>query len=89
MAYRAVNQLDLAIESYTMMIALDPNSLATYEAYNNRGLVYLDKGDFNLAIQDFEMAIKLQPERVFGYVIVLLFISRETSGIWLLKTILK
>ena len=28
----------------------------------------LTKGDFNLAIQDFEMAIKLQPKRVFGYV---------------------
>ena len=37
-AYRVVNQLDLAIESYTVMIALDPNSRATYEAYNNRGL---------------------------------------------------
>ena len=75
-AYRAVNELDLAIESYTVMIALDPNSRATYEAYNNQGLVYLDKGDFNLAIQDFEKAIKLQPALVPGYV------NRAAAYLW-------
>ena len=75
-AYRTLGQLDLAIESYTMVIMLEPNSPESYEAYNNRGLVYLDKGDFDLAIQDFERAIKLRPEFVHGYV------NRAAAYLW-------
>ena len=63
-----LGQLELAIESYTMVLGLEPNSTAACEVYNNRGLVYLDKDDFELAIQDFNTVITLQPEFIPAYV---------------------
>ena len=36
-------------------------------AYYNRGTVYVDKGDFDAAIQDFDKAIDLNPEYAEAY----------------------
>ena len=58
----------MAIESYATMIGLAPNDADVSKAYNNRGLVYLRKSNFDLAMQDFNTAIKLQPKLVTAYV---------------------
>ena len=39
-------------------IELNPNDA---QAYNNRGIVYAEKGDYDDAIQDFTKAIELDP----------------------------
>ena len=36
-------------------------------AYNNRGIAYADKGEHYLAIDDFNMAIKLKPDYAIAY----------------------
>jgi tetratricopeptide (TPR) repeat protein len=41
--------------------------LSDYLVYNNRGFAYLSKGDHDRALADFNQAIKLQPNRIFGY----------------------
>ena len=50
---------DKAIEHYSTAIAMQPNFVI---AYNNRGIAYADKGEHDLAIADFNMAIKLKPD---------------------------
>jgi tetratricopeptide (TPR) repeat protein len=44
------NELDKAILYYSIAINLNPHN---YEAYNNRGIVYADKGMLDIAIDDF------------------------------------
>ena len=55
---------DKAIEHYTEAIGLNPE-LA--DAYNNRGIAYADKGDFDRAIQDYNAAITLNPQHTNAY----------------------
>ena len=50
---------DEAIKHYTEAIASNPDLT---EAYNNRGVVYADTGDFDAAIEDYNKAIDLDPE---------------------------
>jgi tetratricopeptide (TPR) repeat protein len=50
--------IDLTIESLTKAIA---------EAYYNRGLAYLNSGDYDKAITDFNKAIELNPVYVDAY----------------------
>jgi tetratricopeptide (TPR) repeat protein len=38
-----------------------------YIVYNNRGMAFLSKSDYDRAITDFNQAIKLQPDRAFAY----------------------
>ena len=37
-------------------------------AYNNRGLAYANKGEFNAAIQDYDKAIELNPQSADAYI---------------------
>ena len=53
-----------AIEHYTN--ALEPN-LQLLEVYNNRGVAYRDKGDYELAIEDLNKAIELKPDDAGAY----------------------
>ncbi|MGV0023467.1 tetratricopeptide repeat protein [Phormidesmis priestleyi] len=55
---------DKAFGDYDQIIRLDPNDSG---AYNNRGLVSLNRGDFDKALADFNKAIKLDPDnsRIF------------------------
>jgi|GEM_PF-2880258 len=64
--YGNADGFDLAIADYTEAIRLysnnpDPN------AFNNRGNVYHEKGDFNRAIADFTQAIQLNPDHVNAF----------------------
>ena len=49
---------------YTEAIRLDPK-LAV--AYNSRGNVYYDEGDYDRAIADYNEAIRLDPKYAFAY----------------------
>jgi tetratricopeptide (TPR) repeat protein len=55
---------DSKIEDYTMSLRFDPSGDAG--TFFNRGMVYLKrgkKGDLAMAIADFEMAVKLDPQQ--------------------------
>ncbi|MDE0316547.1 MAG: tetratricopeptide repeat protein, partial [Candidatus Poribacteria bacterium] len=53
-----------AIKAYSDVIELNPHYSA---AYNNRGVVYVDIGEYNRAIKDFNTAIELNPNDFFAY----------------------
>ena len=50
-----LGQLETAIEAYSQSIDLKPRVASSY---NNRGAAYQKKGDFDRAIEDFNMAIE-------------------------------
>jgi len=57
-------QLDSALKDYSSALAINPD----YEpAYNNRGSIYLVKGEHVLALWDFNKAIELNPESAEFY----------------------
>ncbi|MFC1987647.1 tetratricopeptide repeat protein [Chloroflexota bacterium] len=45
-------------------IVINPNDA---EAYNNRGVTYLEKGEYDRALTDFNKAIKLDPNYALAY----------------------
>ena len=47
-----LRQIDGAIEAYSYAIELNPRDA---DAYNNRGVAYISKGECNLAIKDFNI----------------------------------
>jgi len=55
---------EATIELYSRAIALDPDFST---AYNNRGLAYYDKGDYDRAIADYDQAIQLEPDATTYY----------------------
>ena len=56
------DNLDDAIEYYTEVIRLDPADIDIVAgAYNNRGNAYGDRGDYDRAIDDYNKAIKRNP----------------------------
>jgi serine/threonine protein kinase len=55
---------DCAIENYTKAIKLNPKSA---NAYNNRGLSYLNKNDYFKATADFNKAIEINPNNILFY----------------------
>src|SRR5450755_489544 len=36
-------------------------------SFNNRGMAYNEKGEFNLAIADFDQAIRLRPDDAYAF----------------------
>ena len=54
-------EYDKAIADYTEAIHLDPTDA---QAYNNRGIAYVDKSDLDNAIADHTTAIRLGPEQL-------------------------
>jgi tetratricopeptide (TPR) repeat protein len=51
--------LDVAIEKFGQAIARDPKE---WSAYNNRGLAYKDKKEFEKAIADFSLVLRIKPD---------------------------
>lgn len=58
LAFERLNQIDKAIEDYTMCLRIDPNCAAAY--YNRSGL-YKAKGNMEAAIVDINKAVQLEP----------------------------
>jgi len=54
-AQRKKEEIDAAIKAYSEAISLKPSA----RAYNNRGIAYFDKGDWQKAIDDYTEAIRL------------------------------
>ena len=52
------NNLDRAIELYSLLIAISPN----HYLYNHRGLVYFSLSQYDKALEDFNAAIEMQPK---------------------------
>ena len=59
-----LGQLEMAIAVYSHVLHLKPDSA---NAYNNRGIVYGKKDDFDNAIKDFNKAIQLKPDYANAY----------------------
>ena len=57
-------QMDDAIREYSNAIKSNPSYAVVYD---NRGSLYLNKGEFNKAIADFSKAIELDPEFIDAY----------------------
>ena len=64
LAYFFQRNLELAIEDFTRVIELEPNSPL---AYNNRGGAYYEQDNLELAIEDFTRAIELNPDNDQAY----------------------
>ena len=70
----ALNQQDYdhAIECYNRALALNPNLHSELNprlagAYNNRGLAYDNKGEYDQAIADYAKALELNPKLALAY----------------------
>jgi len=49
---------------YTKVIEIDPGYI---EAYNNRGCLLVEEGNFERAIRDFSYAIEIKPDYATAY----------------------
>ena len=57
--YQKQENIDGALEEYSIAIGLDPANL---EAYVNRGELLIRKGNFEYAASDFKNAMQLDPD---------------------------
>ena len=62
--YTFTSQFDKAIADYNKAIEL---KLDYAQAYNNRGGVWIKKGDYEKAIDDFNKAIEINPKYTGAY----------------------
>ncbi|MCE2396545.1 tetratricopeptide repeat protein [Candidatus Poribacteria bacterium] len=62
--FMMIGQINMAIEVYSRAIELNPNNP---NAYNNRGVAYSAKGDFERTIEDYTKAIELNPNYAVAY----------------------
>ena len=59
-----LEKIEEAIKAYSDVIELNPHYSA---AYNNRGVIYANRGEYDVAIRDFSKAIELNPRDFFAY----------------------
>lgn len=57
-----------AVADFTKSITLNNNKLDPYYAHYSRGLIYMDQGKYELALQDFDRSLELDPTLELGYV---------------------
>lgn len=58
-------QYDKAIKELMQLISLNPERASGY--YNNIGMCYMDQAKYDLAIQSFSQAVKIDPKFSTGY----------------------
>ena len=51
-----------------------------FDVYNKRGLIYSEKGNYDLAIQNYDAAIELNPDYVHAYANRGLAYSKKRRG---------
>jgi len=66
-AQLAANNVEQSIDDFSMSIQLDELGKLGNLAYNNRGSAYARQGKYELAITDFESAIKVTPSEPLAY----------------------
>ena len=59
-----LGKIEEAIKAYSEVIELNPHYSA---AYNNRGVIYAHRDEYDLAIRDFSTALELNPNDFFAY----------------------
>ena len=59
-----LGQMEMAIEAYSHVIELNLNNP---KAYNNRGVAYSGRDDFDRIIEDYTKAIELNPDYAIAY----------------------
>jgi tetratricopeptide (TPR) repeat protein len=59
-----LGQYQTAIEDFTKVISLSP---ASFDAYNNRGVIYLKLGQYQQAVEDYSKAISIKPDYTDAY----------------------
>ena len=59
-----LGQMEMAIEAYSHVIELNLNNP---KAYNNRGVAYSGRDDFDRTIEDYTKAIELNPDYAIAY----------------------
>ena len=59
-----LGQIEMAMEAYSRVIELNPNNP---NAYNNRGVAYNARGDFDRAVEDYTKVIELNPDDAIAY----------------------
>ena len=57
-----------AIQKYDKVIELDPQDIYITRAYHNRGLSYAKLGEHERAVEDYNVAIQLEPDYVDSYI---------------------
>jgi len=62
--FSSVNNPDHAIYNYSQAIRLNPKMV---KAFNNRGVAYMGRYQYDLAIADFSKAIELDPKNGKAY----------------------
>jgi tetratricopeptide (TPR) repeat protein len=60
-----MNNSEAAVRDYTQAISLEYEPLSW--PYNNRGIIYVDQGDYARAITDYDRAIKVDPDYAKAY----------------------
>ena len=70
MLFAKEKNYDPAIEYYNKAIELSPSD---NEAYNGRGIMYMDLGKFDLAYQDYKRALSIKPD---------FFTAMDNLGAW-------
>lgn len=59
-AYRNMGETDLALNSFSNYISMNPQDTSAY-SYILRGKMKYELGDFSGAVEDYDMALKLKP----------------------------
>jgi tetratricopeptide (TPR) repeat protein len=82
--YYDVGSYESAASDFTKVIKIDPPDLSDAEMYKLRGMTYVKLKDYNLALKDLEMSVKLNPEdadAVYSKGYVLLNMGNDTAAL--------
>lgn len=67
-AYSMSGKNQDAISDFDLIIANDPQYELLYLVYNERGATYADRGEYDRAIQDYNQAIQIDPNKAIVYI---------------------